>query len=329
MTQMFNYTVDMPYLSPKQNTDNFYKLPRSVLLPPYLASNQYFVDFLNQIDFVFDPTIEQPLYALSKIRNMWVFNKESMAKVNNAQMIDFSEWGGPDQGTVANQVTMLGLDLSTAEIVDDNSYRALSRFIGQYWYDKGKQSAIDFMNFCLGTNLKLTPLWTQDYKTFVPKSSIPAGATYIGDAGRPNISQFYPVYRHSTVGGWIDGSVKNSVGKPLRHLATPNVPVDNPWWPTTHVSIKVTYPSVLQAESIGNFFYEIANENLVLHEISTEADTNVGTILLGAGGNNNSAVGVRSAYYPLMYHSRVGGILGGGITGGVGQPLQQATTSSM
>jgi hypothetical protein len=329
MSQMFTYTMEPPYISPKENKDNFYRMPRSILLPPYLADNQYFTDFADTIDEVFDPTLEQPNYALANIRNMWTTNTETMVKINAGQMIDFSEWGGPDYSTVVQQVNLLGLDLETAEIIGDNSYRALSRYIGQYWYEKGKKSTIDFMNFCLDTNLSLTPLWTQDYVTFVKKADIPAGATYIWDAGRPNVTNFYPTFTHSVVGGWQSGNSQNAVGQSLVSLSTPNATIDNPWWPTTHVSIDVTYPSTLQTQSIGKFFYEITNENLVLYSISVLAKTNIATILVGSAGNFNAAVSVESDPYPIAYHMVVGGIYGGGTTGGVGVSLFQTSVLSI
>ena len=323
MSQMFTYTEDMPYMSPAQNKANFYKLPRSLLLPPYLAHNPYFVDFTDQVDVVFDETIEKPAYALANVRNMWTASKGTQATINANQMIDITNWGGADRGTVANQVTTLGLQFATAEALSDNSYRVISKYLGQYWYGKGLQSSTDFMNFCMGTNMSLVPLWTQDYgansdysTAFIPQSSIPPGSTLLTTMGSTSLAEemaavpFYPQVSHSTVGGWVRPPLAyDQVGGSLEQVTVPfytgggtyPVPVtfSSPWYPTTHVIIELPYGSTVSALTVRDFFYEIANYNLVLYAIDVFVPLPVTTVYVGAASFYQNTIRVRSPHYSL------------------------------
>jgi hypothetical protein len=229
---IYTYTVDLPYTIPEHNRREFFRLPRSILLPPYLLINPYFVEYVDAIDTIFDSPIESKIEALRNIRNMWVTTKDTESSIQDELMIEFVDWGGPDRATVVSQVNLLGLKLAAANLVDENSYRTLSRFLGLYWFGKGKKSAIDFMNFCLKTDFLINRLWTKDYVDFVPDGAVDIGAT---------------IY-------------DNPPG---------------PWYPTTHVRITVPAGYNVDPITIANFFYEIANYNLVLELLQAYYDSNI------------------------------------------------------
>lgn len=316
----FTYTLDPPYDDPTENKRAFYRLPRSLLLPPYLETNPYFVEFCDAVDEVFDSPVEAATFALQNIRDVWATNQTTEQKITEGQMIDFSEWGGVDHATNVQQTNNLGLRISTAEAIDDQGYRALSKYVGSYWFDKGKRSAIDFLNFCLGTNITIVPLWTQDYVTFAPYPG--DSAEFIFDPSRHSSTDYYPVRTHSVVGGW--GS--NSVGNPLQIWTTPTLTPDPPaWFPTTHVDLKLPRDNKVPADVIGRLFYEVANYNLVIRSIDSETTT---ADIVTEGDDQANVVALahvadrlrveRSVYHPIAYHSTTGGL-----TGGVGQPLRQ------
>jgi hypothetical protein len=229
---IYTYTVDLPYSVPEQNRREFFRLPRSILLPPYLLINPYFVEYVDAIDVVFDTPIESKIEAIRNIRNMWISSKFTELAIQEQKMVEFVDWGGPDRATVVAQVNLLGLKLATANLVDENSYRTLSRFLGMYWFGKGKETTIDFMNFCLKTDFEISKLWTTDYKHFVPEGDTEIGATiYDSPPG--------------------------------------------PWYPTTHVRISVPAGYSVDPITIANFFYEIANYNLVLELLQAYYDANI------------------------------------------------------
>lgn len=277
---IYTYEVDLPYVVPEQNKREFYKLPRSLLLAPYLATNPYFVDYANAIDHVFDYVIEARIDALTQIRNMWVTTKSIEKKVKDHMMIDFIDWGGPERAVIVQQVNLLGMKLANAGVVSEGAYRAIAKFLGAYWFGKGKAAAIDFLNFCLGGGLTITRLVTEDYVHFYPETSAAVGA-FVYD----------------------------------------NPP--GPWFPTTHVQIGMPSGYGVDPVTLGSFFYEICNYNLVLYAISQTFefraiswDSQYDANILVLGGFGNLLYTGTTPVYPIKYHSKVGGW-----TGGVGKPL--------
>lgn len=280
---VYTYTQNMPYIAPIQNKRGFYKLPRSLLLAPYLAINPYYVEFADSIDYVFDYIIEARTDALAQIRNMWITTKTLEEKVQQKVMIDFTDWGGPERAIIVQQVNLLGMKLANAGVVSEGAYRAIAKFLGSYWFGKGKAAAIDFLNFCLGGGLTITRLVTEDYVHFYPETSSSVGA-YIYD---------------------------NPAG---------------PWFPTTHVQIGMPLSYGIDPPTLGAFFYEICNYNIVLYAISQTMDFQVVTWdsqthanIIVLGGFGNLIYTGQTPYYPIVYHSRVGGW-----TGGVNKTLTQA-----
>lgn len=283
---IYTYTQDMPSTSVVENRRLFYKLPKSLLLAPYLAINPYFVDYANAIDHVFDYVIEARSDALTQIRNMWVTTKTLEQKVLDSQMIDFTDWGGPERAIVVQQVNLLGMKLANAGVVSEGAYRAIAKFLGAYWFGKGKAAAIDFLNFCLGGGLSITQLATEDYVHFYPDTSDTVGA-YVYD----------------------------------------NPP--GPWFPTTHVQIGMPLNYGIDPITLGSFFYEICNYNLVLYAISQTLeyravswDSTTDANIMVLGGFGNVLYVGQTPYYPIIYHSKVGGW-----TGGVGKSLMRIDTA--
>ena len=321
----FNYFTDLPSTDPEENKKGYNRLSRSILLPPYLETNPFFVQLCDAIDEVFDGPVETKVWALQNIRNAWSTNKSTEERIAAGLMLDMPHWGGVDHVTNVQQVNDLGLNLATAEVIDDMAYRAFARYIGMYWFGKGKNSAIDFLNFCLGTNLTITPLWTQDYVNFQPYPG--DNSTFIFSPGRKPISAYYPKRGHSVVGGWNVTGYASGVGSPLQQYFASEVSEDPPaWYPTTHVDIQSPNDSPVSQDAISRLFYEIANYNLVIRSIKNESTTIPIVSETGVAGANIVGMGLQvdvyqfaqTNWYPIQYHSTAGGR-----TGGVGQRLIQ------
>jgi hypothetical protein len=228
MTQ-YVYSVDWPTTDVNEALRLGYRTPREILLPPYLFIDQYFRDYADAIDVVFEPLVDIKTEILGDLRNMWVTNPTMESTyVSNAQLIPFEAWSQPERDLLVKQVNMLGMKLRSAGIISNDGYQAIARWVGMYWFGKGTQSFIDFINYCLSSSLHVTKLWTQDYKTFLPD----------GDPG---------------------------IGTPLWEGGT--------WYPTTTVSIVASGGlQNIDIASLVNFFYEIANYNLVLQSINLSYD---------------------------------------------------------
>jgi hypothetical protein len=166
MTQ-YQYTLDVPSTNPVENKRLGYRTPRSILLPPYMAQNPYFVEFMDAIDDVFEASVDIPTEILGDLRNMWVSNPALETQyVEEAQLIPFEAWSQPERQILVKQVNMLGMKLMNAGIISNDSYQAIARWVGAYWFGKGTQSFINFINYCLSSSLQVSRLWTQDYVHF-------------------------------------------------------------------------------------------------------------------------------------------------------------------
>ncbi len=205
------------------------RVPRSVLLPPYLAMNQYFVEYTDALDHVFGPTVDQKLRALQNIRNMWVTNPVIEQRVVDHSTIDLSEWTKPERELLVKQVNLLGMKLRSAGVLADDDYLMISRFVGQYWFGKGTHAFVEFINFCLNIDLRVHRLWAEDQ----------------GD------EEYHNLTRGQDLTGtpiWDGGD----------------------WYPTTHVELEAAGGlGDLTNEALAEFFYEIANFNLVLAAIDS------------------------------------------------------------
>jgi len=229
---IYTYTQDLPYSDSARNRREYYRLPRSILLPPYLNVNPYFVQYMDSVDEVFDGSVEDKIEGIRNLRNMWVTTSDTEGMISDSQMIEFVDWGGPDRATVVSQVNLLGMKLANANLVDENSYRTLSRFLGLYWFGKGKDSAVDFLNFCLGTEFEIARLFTKDYKRFYEEGDSDIGSMVYDDP-------------------------------------------PGEWYPTTHVRLTVPGGYRVDPITIANFFYEIANYNLVLELLQAFYDATI------------------------------------------------------
>lgn len=167
---MFTYTQDPPTLTHKETIRKGYRLPRSILLPPYLMSNPFFIEWLDAMDELFDERVDAKIYVLQNLRNMWVSNPALETKIEESQLLDLDDWSIPEQSIVLKQLNTLGLQLGVPTVMfDQYSFVNLSRYIGMYWMAKGTGTLMDFINFCTGYTFELKNCWTKDYKTFYPE----------------------------------------------------------------------------------------------------------------------------------------------------------------
>jgi hypothetical protein len=190
----YTYTLDPPSSDPAENRRLGYRTPRSILLPPYFATNPLFVDFMDAIDEVFEPLVDQKTEILGDLRNMWVTNPDmENVQIANAELIPFEAWSQPERDLLVKQVNALGLKLQNAGIISNDSYQVISRWAGMYWFGKGTQSFINFINYCLSSTLTVTRLWTADYVNFVAEGD-PSIGTPIWEGGT-----WYPTTHVSVV----------------------------------------------------------------------------------------------------------------------------------
>lgn len=164
------YSQNIP--DPKTAKREGIRMARSIVLPPYLASNAFFVDWLDCMDQLFETTVDDKIEVIKNIRNMWVTNPQLEQKVVAQEMIKQTDWSVPEQAIVLKQLNMLGLQLSTPTVMfDEYSFMNFCRFLGYYWLQKGTHTFMDFVNFCTGTQFVIKNCWTENYVDFYPEGS--------------------------------------------------------------------------------------------------------------------------------------------------------------
>lgn len=214
------------------------RIPRSVLLPPYLKLSPYFEEFTDGIDHTFKTTIDEKIRVLENLRNMWVTNPSLEYKVVEQEILASEDWSMPERSLLAQQVNMLGMKLKTANVLPDDAYHRLTRFLGMYWFEKGTEKFIDFINFCTNSDIRIYRLWSEN-----------------------------------TFPGQYTNMTREVNGEP------PGTPVweGGTWYPTSHVDLEVDSSSLrnLDLETLTEFFYEIANYNLVLNTIEDHEEMDI------------------------------------------------------
>lgn len=148
-----------------------YRLPRSILLPPYLEINDFFIDLADSIDSVFSEAVDTKTDILRDMRNMWVSNPDLERKIMDQEStINKTDWSIPEQNIVLKQLNMLGLQLGVPTVMfNEVSFMNLCRYIGMFWFEKGRENFIDFINFCCETKFVIKNLWTENYVDFYPE----------------------------------------------------------------------------------------------------------------------------------------------------------------
>jgi len=173
---VYQYSLSPPSTDPSENKRLGYRTPRSILLPPYLAQNEYFTDFMDAVDEVFETQVDIPTEIIGDLRNMWVTNPTlENNQIAESQLVPFDSWSQPEWQLLVQQVNMLGMNLQSASVLSNDNYQAIARWVGMYWFGKGTESFINFINYSLSTNLAVTKLWTQDYINFVPEGDSTIG----------------------------------------------------------------------------------------------------------------------------------------------------------
>lgn len=251
-----------------------YKLPRSVLLPPYLLLSPYFKEYSDAIDSVFGSSVDEKTRVLQNIRNMWVTNPKLEQDVLNQLLINFDKWSAPERALVVQQVNMLGMKLKSSGALSNEDYLRISRFLGQYWYEKGTYSFIEFINFCSNADLKVYKMWSQR-----PSPEDVEASDSLG---------YYNLTREDEQG--------NPPGTPMYE--------GGDWFPTTHVEIENRNGKTnLDVLTLAEFFYEIANYNLVLNAIDNARDMVVTDTL---GNNKTEIVAVAGVLDKVVVMSNFG-----------------------
>lgn len=151
------------------------------LLPDYLKEPSW-LDLADAIDFVFGGSVEPAMKCLEFLRFMYIPSIESEAKAEDRQMLSFTDFDLPEKAVAVKQTNLLGLKVTRSSGLNQSDFVTLSRNLGGFWYSKGTFDFIDFVGYCLNTDVTLDTLWTNNYVDFYSETD-PAVGTKIWDGG--------------------------------------------------------------------------------------------------------------------------------------------------
>lgn len=171
------FTEDYPDIGIDRAIRLGYRLPFKTILPSYIKNTKFFSDFFDAIDETFDKHVYSKTFLLKNIRNMWLSNPQLEQKIiNSNELITLDDWTLPSNEIVVKQLNTLGLQLGkSASLFTNKDYTTFCRFIGQYWYEKGTGTFMDFVNFCCGADYTFINTWTKDYSKFYKEGSSEIG----------------------------------------------------------------------------------------------------------------------------------------------------------
>jgi hypothetical protein len=145
---------------------------RSLLLPPYLASNPAWQQLIEAIDLVFQDELDLPTHLLSRMRDNWILADTAAEKIDAHVILDSdTNFFSVERETLIRQANMLGFLFKEADLLTDADYRRIVRNLGDYWFAKGTPKFIDFLSFCLNSAIRVVKLFSTPgatYETYGP-----------------------------------------------------------------------------------------------------------------------------------------------------------------
>ena len=137
------------------------------LMPPYLTSNQVWVDLASSIDEVFKGLSEAP-YDIANIRFPF-----KLITVQGEKLLSYENNLVPyEREILIKTANQLGFNFFNSDTLLSFDYSRLVQNIGQYNTQKGTENFANFLGFCIDTLFEIKNLWSIDYGTFVSEESV-------------------------------------------------------------------------------------------------------------------------------------------------------------
>lgn len=137
------------------------------LLPNHIISTPAWKTLADTVEKFFDEQVWSPVDAISSLRNPY--------EIEKAFLVVFSRYLGLNINYKFNTDTF-------TDSFTERQVRRLLDAIYQYYEYCGKPKQLEkIMSYALSSPVKITPLWSEDYDTFV--ENLPPGAVTIYDGG--------------------------------------------------------------------------------------------------------------------------------------------------
>jgi hypothetical protein len=144
---------------------------RQILIPPYLKSNPIFTDFVLSIDSVWKDAIDNPIDNIKKLRYLYIPSEDGEDKITNGELLKFTDFNRFERDILVRQANLLGFSIQESSFLSEDDYLRLYRNISSFWFEKGRETFIDFIAFCLNAEMHIFNLWSYNYVVFEQASS--------------------------------------------------------------------------------------------------------------------------------------------------------------
>lgn len=261
-----------------------------------LQQNDIWRDLASTVTKVMDELINEPRWALSRIREAevvqrgdWMDTPEGIGKVTyyrrvrdnidiNKNSYDFTDYVEVqinnenyvtlpvqvlhDRETLIRQARNLGFDYFSSSIQDDD-YQRIVTYLSKFWKANGGDHFIDFMGFIKRTRFDIEQLWTDA----------------IGDPGLPSIGAT-PANDKDYYSNLMSSSEylpKMWQRLDFNPLLTVDQELNGSYYPTSHVELRydvLDHPTIDKLDTL-TLFYLMAPIHLVLERFNETINVNI------------------------------------------------------
>jgi hypothetical protein len=149
---------------------------RDALLVNYLADNPVWQDLIAIFESVWGDSADELATQLAQIRDLHrvaATNPDLLA----SDMLGFDDYQMFDRQTMVRICNLLGFSYPNINnrLFSTEDYLRIAQNVADYYKEQGTDAFIRFFSYCLNSWFNLKPMWTQDYKTFVPEGDYSIG----------------------------------------------------------------------------------------------------------------------------------------------------------
>lgn len=169
-------------------------MSRTLLIPDGLA-NDFWLTLMAAVDNVWEEDIDAKIVGLARVHNTVLEPTSQRIDGVDLNLSSYYARETYDRETLLKLINDLGLELNNiSPLLSTRCLDRLRANIGAFWLSsKGTRECQAFISYVLNVRMKIAPLYTQDYVTFVEEGS-PAIGTFLEDGGSWYLTSSVNIY---------------------------------------------------------------------------------------------------------------------------------------
>lgn len=141
-------------------------------LPSYLADVPAWVQLAEAMDTVLGKMLQERTQKLANVRDVNNWHPKALAAKQGVAILDGSDrayegevWNDP--ASRVRTAMMLGFNFFNIYTLDADTYDQFVKMAVQFYPEQGTNTWADFLGFATNSMIRVSPLWTQDYASFL------------------------------------------------------------------------------------------------------------------------------------------------------------------